>query len=1052
LVFTGLGKSVRVAIQGSLGLALALGCAAHGGAQKLAAVPAQTRGGSPLAAAPAPSQDMPRQSLLDWAGLRVTGIQFEGVAAETLKPLPSQLAQQVGQPLDPQKIRDSLRRLFATGLYQTIQVDGVRVGDDVSIIFSGAPKLFIGRVEVNGVSGGRLTGVLQSATQLQPGTAYSPDKATEADAGVQNTLQDNGYYRGQVARTEVLDSANSLIDFDYEVTTGNPARVGEVDVKGTPGTSESQFRKNAKLKRNSKVNRNTVSRALTRLRKHYVKQSRLEAAVTLTSKQYAPPTNHLNYSFLANQGPIVDVRVEGAKIRKSALQKLVPVYEEGAVDQDLLNEGAQNLRNYYQSKGYFDVQVSHEPVHANPEHVTALYTVNPGPIHIVESVSFTGNKYFSKDLIEDRISVHPATLLDPHGVYSQQLVNSDINSIKALYQSNGFSNVKVTPKIIDVSAPQQKSKKARLKVVYAIDEGQQQRIGKYEITGATPEQLADLRRELNTQVGQPYSSLNLTQDRDAALTYYLSHGYDNVEINLYQETEADHPELVDAMMNIVPGMQFFVRQVVISGIHYTKPAVVDQRILLHAGDPLNQSALLETQRKLYDLGLFSEANLAVQNPDGNETYKNVLLNLIEAKRWDFNYGFGFEAQTGTPTQSCLSPAEQIILGISNSYKCTPNGHFGASPRILFNIGRTNLRGTDQSITLRTNYGTLEQVATLTYQDPHVFNRPNFTFSLSGGYNNSAYISTYTASVLSASLRISQHVNKANTLIYSQSYRRVAVNPATLQVSLALIPTLSEPTKIGGPGVTWIRDTRDVPLDAHRGTFTTAEQFLADGNFGSQANFDRLDLTNASYYQFGRERWVFARQTRYAQERAYGNGDQELIPLPERLYAGGPTSLRGFALNSAGPRDPQTGYPVGGSGAFVNNTELRMPPPVLPYVGTNVSFVLFHDMGNVFQNASQIWPSFFRIKQPHSYTCRDLSAPFPTYNTPDTCDFNDFSHALGLGARYHTPIGPVRVDFAYNLNPPIFPVFYDYTSNSPNPNPHVGQASHFNFAFSIGQSF
>ena len=194
------------------------------------------------------------------------------------------------------------------------------------------------------------------------------------------------------------------------------------------------------------------------------------------------------------------------------------------------------------------------------------------------------------------------------------------------------------------------------------------------------------------------------------MTYYLAHGYDNAQIELTQETEPAQAGLVDVTMKVTEGPRFFVRQVLVSGIHFTRPAVVQQRVLIHPNDPLDQTALLQIQRNLYDLALFSEVNTAIENPEGEETYKNVLLNLTEARRWDINYGFGFEAQTGTPSEGCLSIPDQILLGIVNSYKCTPNGHLGASPRILFSISRTNLRGTDQSITLRTNYGTLEQLA------------------------------------------------------------------------------------------------------------------------------------------------------------------------------------------------------------------------------------------------------------------------------------------------------------------------------------------------------
>jgi outer membrane protein insertion porin family len=1043
---TPLFPSARVALYGLLALSMASSSIV--GAQTPAAAPAVE---------PLPDHDSKpiagQTSMYDWAGLQVVKVSYEGVREDLLKPLPTQLAQQAGTPLDPEKVRESLRSLYATGLYETIEVLGVRAGNDVSIIFSGVPRLFLGRVNVQGVKDDRLDAVLDNATQLQPGTAYSESKVAAAQPEISAALQNNGFYRGQINQTKVLDRENSLVDLNFYTTTGAQARIGDVELTGDSGVTETQFRKEGKLKRNAKVNRNTVSRALSSLRKHYNKRERLAATVSLTSKEYLPPTNRLSYTFLAHQGPIVQVRVDGAKIGKGTLQKLVPVYEEGTIDQDLLNEGAQNLRNYYEGHGYFDVKVSHAPVHTDAQHVTALYTVVLGKRHVVDSVSITGNRYFGTHLITERLSVRPNSLLDRYGAFSQQLVAQDVASIKGLYLSNGFSAVTVTPKFTDTDTTGGKPQKiSHFKIEYAISEGTQRLIGKYDIEGATPEQLNDFRPVLNTRVGQPYSAVSVNEDRNLIQTYYSSKGYDNALVSLFQQNDSDHPDEIDFTMKIVAGKQFFVRNVLISGVEQTKPSVVQQRVTLKPGDPLNQTALLLMQRRLYDLALFNEVNTSIQNPNGDQTYKNILINLTEAKRWDVSYGFGFEVQTGAPPQGCLSPAEQNLLGISASYKCNPNGVTGASERLLFNVSRTNLRGTDQSITLRTNYGSLEQVAALIYQDPHFRDKPQLNLTLSGEYNNSAIITTYRASILSANLRLSDRISKPTTLIYSFGYRRVSVNANTLQVSLSEIPLLAQPVRVGGPGFTYIRDTRDVPLDAHHGTFNTGEVFFAAGIFGSQANFSRLDLSNSSYYDVGRNHWVLARQTRYGQERSFGNGDAQLIPLPERLYAGGATSHRGFPVNAAGPRDPQTGYPVGGYGVFVNTFELRPPPPTLRWVGSDLSFVLFHDMGNAFQTSSQVWPAALRTKQPHSYTCRNVSVPYTTYNTPTTCDFNDFSHAVGLGLRYHTPIGPLRGDFSYNLNPPIYPVIYDYTTAATAPDPHVGQAGHFNFFFSIGQSF
>jgi len=430
----------------------------------------------------------------------------------------------------------------------------------------------------------------------------------------------------------------------------------------------------------------------------------------------------------------------------------------------------------------------------------------------------------------------------------------------------------------------------------------------------------------------------------------------------------------------------------------------------------------------------------------------VLLQMTEARRWDVSYGGGFELQTGTVNGGATS---------------NPNGQVGASPRGVLEVSRINLFGRDQTISVRGNLGLLEQRVNFVYQYPHIFGNHNFNFSFTAGYNNSQDVVTYSASQLEGSLRITEKfsgehewLSKANTFIYQFVYRRVKVNQNSVQLPLDEIPLLLEAVRVGGPSFTWIRDTRDAPLDAHRGTYTSFQEFISSAIFDSQANFNQLDVSNSSYYQLAHNRVVLARNTRYGQERAYGQSAYESIPLPERLYAGGGNSHRGFGVNAAGPRDPLTGFPIGGAAVFINSTELRMPPPTLPVVGNAVSFVLFHDMGNVFTNSSDVWPSALRFRQQDRAGCRNLSynvdnppsGPTTSTGTQGPCTFNYFSHALGLGLRYRTPVGPVRVDFSWNLNPPIYPVTYDATTDMNLTNPYVGEGAHFNFFFSLGQSF
>jgi outer membrane protein assembly factor BamA len=1021
---------------------------------------------------PAPvAQAVPTSdSLRGWAGLNVLDIRYVGVPRTDLDPLPEKLAQQPNTSLDPVKVRDSLRRLYATGLYQTIAVDGERQGDGVVLTYTGTPTVFIGRVLVRRVKNNQLSNQLSYSTRLNPGTPYTQQKLNRAIDLLQQTLQENGYYKGTIALHTVLDKAHSQENIQFDVNTGKPARVGDVQVQGDSGMDIATFRKKAKLSPESKVTRDTVSRALSRIRSNYQKQQRLEPNVSLTSRHYDPPANHLNLGIQADRGPVVKVIVEGASLSKGKVKTLVPIFAEGTLDEDLLNSGSKRIRDYFQRAGYFDAKVTHITDHTSGL-TRVTYDVTLGPRDRIMSVAIKGNGYFNDWTLRQRLGVQPRSLFVPHGIYSLALQTADVNTISALYQNNGFTNVKITPEIRDAGIDP-KNHEHNLNITYRIDEGVQQKVGDYKIDGISPADLAALKVRLSLQPGQPYSGSNLAADRDAVLGYYLDRGYDHARVDIQQKPSPSDPNLVDVALSVSPGDQIFVRNVLISGLHYTRPNSIQHQIIVKPGQPLDQSRLLEMQRQLYNLTLFNEVNTAVENPGGDELRKNVLVQFDEARRWDITYGVGLQAQTGTPATNCPNALSLIQLGINPStYSCSPNGHTGVGGLVELDVSRINLFGRNQSVTFRSQYGSLEQQITANYSFPRFFNHPTLDFSFGGGYINAQNVVTFASSTEEADIRMTHHPDHVNTLIYQFSYRRVKVDPDTIQVAPNLIPLLSEPVRVGGPELTWIHDTRrPEPLDAQSGIYNSIQEFASDNTFAdSQANFDHFDWTNSTYYTIGRHRnYVLARNTRFGMERVFGQDKYESIPLPERLYAGGPESLRGFGLNSAGPRDSLTGFPIGGAGVFVNQTELRLPNPQLPYFGNAIGFVLFHDMGNAFNNSSDIWPAAIRIKQPHSYTCTDKAylndaaqekvSRASSTNTTGTCDFNDFSHTVGIGARYHTPIGPIRFDMGYNLNPPVYPVLVTYGSTS-GENLHCysstqcwGQSGHFNFFFSIGQAF
>ena len=1000
--------------------------------------------------------------LTDWQGRPVRRITFDGVSRERLSSLEGHLPQKIGAPLNREQVAESLRQVFATGLFDSIEIDGEREGDGVALVFRGAARMFIGVVTVDGAKGAAVNAQLQRASRLNSGTRYSKAKMSQALKQMKLALTEDGYHEAAITYDFREHPQEQLIDIAFHVVPGTQVRVGEVSLSGDPGMSLDSFRHHARLKPGSKVNQETVNRALSGVLKEYRKQNRLEADVKLESESYA--ARKMDYKFTANKGPIVRVVVQGAPLEGDRIKRLVPVFEEGTVDDDLLNEGNRRLRDYYQALGYFDVKAEHNQQDVRPGEVAITYVIHLGTRRHVESVGVDGNHYFDAATLGELLSVQAANVLDRHGAYNQALVSADVGALQAVYKNNGFSKVQVTPETSLVEPPGNATRKhpkpAGLKVVYHIDEGEQQRVGSVKLVGNDHVETEKLLALLNTEPGQLLSPRNLAGDRDALVTDYLTRGFDQAQVEVEEKDAPGEPDDADVVFHITEGKQVFVRNILLTGLHFTRPDTIAKGITIHPGDPLDQSALLETQRNLYEFSLFNEVNTAIQNPNGGETHKTVLLQAVEARRWTLTYGAGFETQTGTPQNNCQGYA---VTGVP----CSPNGRTGISPRGMMSVTRNNLFGREQSASVQGTYGMLEQKVNFIFQTPHILGNRNFGWTFNFGYANSQDVTTYVASRLDAGFRVKQSftsphsaLSRANTFVYEYNFRRVKVAENSLQVFPNFIETLATAVRVGGPAFTWIRDTRDSPIDAHRGNYSSFQDFVSAAPFGAEAQFNRLDITYSSYYGFNKNRLVLARSTRYGQERAFGTGNQRLLPLPERLYSGGAASMRGYSINAAGPRDPQTGFPIGGAGALISNTELRLPPPTLPYFGNSLSLVLFHDMGNVFNNAGDAWVSALRIHQPERDLCKQ---PQPKTNPPEdppgpvistgptgNCSFNYFSHAPGLGLRYHTPVGPVRFDFSYNLNPAIYPITYDY--GHPEDVPHVGQAGHFNFFFSLGQTF
>ena len=568
-----------------------------------------------------------------------------------------------------------------------------------------------------------------------------------------------------------------------------------------------------------------VSRALDRLRRKYQKQKRLLSQVAIAIRSYLPETNTVDYTFDIQPGPKVDIATEGFKISRSQLKKNIPVYEENALDDDLLNEGRRNLLNYMQGRGYFDAKVSVQKNSATPDAMRVTYNVDAGERHKRLKVEITGNKSFTEEQIRSRMQIQPAGRFLSHGRYSQALLNRDVRDLVANpYQANGFLQVKITPKIED----NYRGKKNDLAITLQIDEGPQTMVGALQILG-NESHLDTPFPALNIAPGQAFGYSKIGEDREILLNYYFNNGFPSATFEASAKRAPDNPNLMDVTYTIHEGDQIIVDQVYVAGLNYTHNSIAQREIQVKPGDPLSQIDMLNTQKRLYDLGIFSQVDTAVQNPGSNEREKNVLVNVQEAKRYTFNYGLGLEFQTGQPTGSTNQPL----------------GETGVSPRVSFGVTRLNFRGRNHTVLFKGNVGRLQQRGLVSYDAPRWFNNPNWRLTFTTFYDNTVDVTTFTSQRLEGSVQAEQTISKTSIMNYRLTYRRVRASDIQSTISPSQIPLLSLPTRVGIPNFSYIRNKRDNDLESTKGNYTTIDGGVADSHFGSETDFGRLLLQNST---------------------------------------------------------------------------------------------------------------------------------------------------------------------------------------------------------------
>jgi outer membrane protein assembly complex protein YaeT len=898
-----------------------------------------------------------------------------------------------GAPLSVADVRESIAHLLSIGQFEDVQVHAAQDGSSVTLTYVLVPFRPITAIVFQGDAPGVDRDQLRRRIAERFGVSPRAARAGDVAAFVTEELRDLGYLQARVAaRVDVTISTREAA-LVFALAAGDRTRIGEIDIQGDPGMTVPELLRTLRISSGAPFHRAELNERLDR----YLAASRQRgfyAARARLGTELADSGRFVDLTLTVALGPRVVVRFDGDPLPPERHHDLVPLASEGSADQDLVEDSAARIREYLQSQGYRDGSVTYVREEKSGE-LVITFTVKKGPQYRVGRVEFSGN--VSVPLTD----LQPRLLVRPGQPFSLPAVDADLATVEDIYRRQGFSGVQA-----DATFDSQPAAAGAIDVPVAIrvvvTENVRTLVGAVRVEGVSAVPEAELAALLGLRPGAPFFAGQMAADRDAIQLRLANLGYQSATVVTVPRVSPDGAR-ADVVFNVREGPQVLVDHVIIAGNERIKTATIQRELQFASGEPLGLERINESQRRLAALGLFRRARIT-ELSHGDEARRDVLVTVDEAPVQTIGYGGGLEAGQFLRTDEETGAAtERLEL----------------APRGFFEIGRRNLFGKNRSINLFTRVSLRNQFQAATSTDP----RSDIEYRVIGTFREPRVFQTTADAFLTATIEqqartsfnftrrafnaeVARRLTRTVSVTGSYQIQRTELFDEQLDPesapSVTSVDRVFPQVRLSSFAASIVRDTRDDLADPTAGRFLSANTQLAGRRIGSEVGFARSFFTAQLFRTLPRApRVVLATNARIGMAAAFPrltpdrdadgnpvfdpNGQPVFVtvrdlPASERFFAGGDTTVRGFTLDRLGTPDlfDKNGFPTGGGGLVVLNAEVRVP------IRWGFGAVGFVDAGNVFA-------------QPSSISLTELRS------------------SVGLGLRYRSPIGPVRVDLGFKLH-------------------------------------
>ena len=898
-----------------------------------------------------------------------------------------------GATLTVAAVRETIAHFMGLGRFDDVVVSVAPAPGGVVVSYDLVPARAVRRVVFRG-DVGMSEDQLRDRIEERFGTAFPLARLDDLTPFLENVYRDQGYLQARVTpRPEIVEpgSPEALI---VEVESGPRVTLSGVTAEGNAPMALTGIPSRLGLAAGQFYRKTEVDRKLEKLVADLREQGYYEARADHQLKPDAQPGSAV-LAINVDGGARITVVFEGDQLSDKERRALVPIEREGSVDEDLLEDSANRIREHLRTQGYRDAEADYQRTQRDGG-LAVVFKVRRGPQFRTARVTISGAHAVPEADLRALLRTREGAL------FVEGVVLSDVATLAEQYRRRGYTQVRVEPTSVPHAGT---ASPVSVDVRLTVTEGPRTAVGVITVSGQTAVDEATLRAAITSRAGEPYYQQKVGLDHDGMLLVLLNRGYPSAAIDVRVTFTPDRSSAAVAFV-VAEGPQVFVEHVLIVGNVKTSTETIRREIILQPGAPLSYAELTESQRRISGLGLFRRVRIT-ELDHGEPNRRDLLVTVEEAPATTVGYGGGVEGGQRLRRVEPGGAATEV---------------FEIAPRGFVEYARRNLFGRNQSVnlfaraSLRTKASTTEVAAgedepsgyTLrdyrvlsTFRSPRIFRSKNdlvVTGFLEQGLRSSFNFTRRGARVELAR-RLTREVSVSGRYVIERSKLfEERLDPEDKPLIDRLFPQVRLSTLSGA----LIRDTRDDLLAPTRGALIGWDNDLAARAIGSEVGFVKSFAQGFFYRRLpGRRAVVFAAGGRLGLARGFDrevaqvdeNGEPVLgpdgepvvdvisdLPASERFFAGGDTSVRGYALDRLGT--PATidrnGFPTGGNAVFILNAELRVP------VVGGLGAVGFMDAGNVFNRVSDF--AFGAIK--------------PT---------------AGVGLRYLSPIGPIRVDVGFKLD-------------------------------------